>query len=632
MTTLLGPVEDSAASNDVTDNTETKWEGKSLEAEAVMINPAYDEDDAWRHSSEADSKTDAYGNKKETERIPVARKKHLIADWQKNLSDKLSTWYPSSWGSNSADSHKIVPPRHGIGNDTTDNTTFSNLNETSSAVNYTLGDSLDAPPGSSLYRSAPRIAKCTISFNYNPVYERALRSHDAHNQLHNYPLYINRQSILDDVWTKPAWILALILRELARPAVERLEWLFWMDADTVLLNPYIPISAFLPPETGEFDDINLVVVHDFNGLNNGVFAIRVCQWSVQLLSAVLAFPHYKPDFFLLFRDQSAMDELLKERRFARNLVKAPQRWFNAYQGEHNETLAPFQVRRGDFLVHFAGVGDREGRMRYWLDRAEQHLPDWEIEYKQTSYPMEVRDFWTEVAVEKEARRKRLENVKARAKDVEELVEKRLGEFEERLSEEEKEKLVEGRDHMKDVMEKQESREDPDRIEEELQKLQEATKPLNEQAERANKVLMKEAQDAIFKAQDTTLKYTGTSEVENELTETDEKLSRLKELVLQSSWKKSEVKDSIDELRQAHALLSEKVEILEDKKKAEAEEVKEQEIRQAKLEAEKELKAQLKAEQAAEEEAKKRQENEADAEKMGKQEFKKSNATKADPGK
>ena len=451
ITSMLASFEDVSRLNELNSKARTTWDRKPKEAEAITIVPSEEEDDdVWSHSNQEVNRTDMNDDTHEIRPSDESKMKYTISNWQNHLANKLSSWYSSSWGRPSTNSDSTSP------------------------INYTLGDSIDAPPGSSLYKSAPRIAKCTISFNHNPVYERALRTHDAHNQMHNYPLYISRQTILDDVWTKPAWVLALMLRELARPPVERLEWLFWMDADTVLLNPYIPISAFLPPENGDFDNVNLVVQHDSQGLNNGVFAIRVCRWSVQLLTAILAFPHYKPDFTLSLRDQSAMEELLKEKRFRRYTVQAPQRWFNAYQGEHNETLAPHQVRRGDFLVHFAGTPEREKRMRYWLDRAEQHLPDWEIEYQHTSYPTEVREFWAEVAAEKEARAKRLENAKAKVKDFEELVQKRLEEFEDKLSETEKEKLSEERDLMKDVMAKDETKEDPDRVEEVLQKLQEVS--------------------------------------------------------------------------------------------------------------------------------------------------------------
>ncbi|OCK82150.1 glycosyltransferase family 34 protein, partial [Lepidopterella palustris CBS 459.81] len=241
----------------------------------------------------------------------------------------------------------------------------------------------------------PRIGKVTILFGTpSSAYERALRTHELHDRLHNYPLHVLRSSILDNVWTKPAYILSILLRELAKPEGERLQWLLWVDGDTIILNPYVPIEALIPPEDDpEWDDVQLLVSHDWNGLNNGVFPVRVSIWSVELFSAILSFRFYRPDQHLTFRDQSAMDFLLQDDHFSPNVIRAPQRWFNAYQGEVNETLAPFQVRRGDLLVHFAGVGDRDERMRYWLSRAEKHAPDWEVDFRHTSYPEETADFW-----------------------------------------------------------------------------------------------------------------------------------------------------------------------------------------------------------------------------------------------
>lgn len=240
-----------------------------------------------------------------------------------------------------------------------------------------------------------RIAKITINTGSDDaeIYERALRTHAAHNKLHNYPMFTLRNNIMekDGVWSKPAYILSVMLRELAKPRSGRLQWLLWVDADTVILNPKIPLDILLPP--AGWTDVNMLVTEDFNGLNNGVFPIRVCSWSVELLTAVMSFPQYRPDKDLKFRDQTAMAELLKEPRFKRHTMKPPQRWFNGYPGELNDTLAPYQIRRGDLLVHFAGFTDREERMAYWLDRAEQHDPDWELDLKQTTYPPEVKDFW-----------------------------------------------------------------------------------------------------------------------------------------------------------------------------------------------------------------------------------------------
>lgn len=72
----------------------------------------------------------------------------------------------------------------------------------------------------------PTIGKMTIMFgDDNPTYERALKTHEVHNRLHGYPVYVLRQEILYDVWTKPAYILSVLLKELTKPESERLKWL-----------------------------------------------------------------------------------------------------------------------------------------------------------------------------------------------------------------------------------------------------------------------------------------------------------------------------------------------------------------------------------------------------------------------
>lgn len=85
----------------------------------------------------------------------------------------------------------------------------------------------------------------------------------------------------------------------------------WDDADVVLMNPQISLDIFIPPSP-EFDHVNLLKTHDRHGLNNGVFLIKVNDWSVKLLTTVLAFHHFKPMVELKYSEQSAMEEMLKD--------------------------------------------------------------------------------------------------------------------------------------------------------------------------------------------------------------------------------------------------------------------------------------------------------------------------------
>lgn len=321
----------------------------------------------------------------------------------------------------------------------------------------------------------PIMCKVTIiTGGENSVYERALKTHNLHNRIHGYPMHTLRQSILNDVWSKPAYILSVMLRELAKPKSQRVQWLFWVDADTIIINPHVPAEIFLPPHG--FNDVHLLVSHDFNGLNNGVFPIRVHPWSVELLSAVLAFPIYRPDENLLFRDQSAMGELLKTPKFARHTVQAPQRWFNAYQGEINETIAPFQTRPGDLLVHFAGVPNRDERMEYWLRRVELHLPEWEIEFKHTSYHTETRQFWDELAGARVGIRRKAEEMKSLSEERTETLKKALEKYNTVLNEEQKGRIDKSMEEMKKVFENEDTKENLDAIREAAEKMREVNLP------------------------------------------------------------------------------------------------------------------------------------------------------------
>ncbi|EED11621.1 conserved hypothetical protein [Talaromyces stipitatus ATCC 10500] len=139
----------------------------------------------------------------------------------------------------------------------------------------------------------PNVGKVTMVYGNNSIYERAVNTHKVHSRRFDYPHFILRRPILDGVWNKYAILLSVLLRELEKPAERRLQWLFWTDADTVLMNPNLPLETFLPPP--DVLNVHLLLTKDWNGMNNGVFPIRVHPWSVELLSAALAYPVMNPN-------------------------------------------------------------------------------------------------------------------------------------------------------------------------------------------------------------------------------------------------------------------------------------------------------------------------------------------------
>jgi len=260
---------------------------------------------------------------------------------------------------------------------------------------------LDNP---SSQRPIPILAKLMLMVGEpNDIYERALNTHQRHATKHGYSMFVQRHPLVegDTYWSKPAFVLSVLLRELGKPDEERLRWLMWVDYDTIVLNQKTPVEAFLPgPEWDE--DLHFLVSNDFNGLNDGVFFIRVHTWSVDFMSALMAYRHFNPNTTLFWHEQSAMTNLLKEPCFSRHTLQLPWRWFNSYDVDalHNEpknVQKEFSVYPGDLLVHLAGVQGREVAMSLWLNNvAERHDPTWEVDFGKTSYAGETTTFWEEL--------------------------------------------------------------------------------------------------------------------------------------------------------------------------------------------------------------------------------------------
>lgn len=491
--------------------------------------------------------TDSPGND------PIAKEPTVsgaLSELHHAVSDKLQSWNPYRVGSSTQQHRNKTAGAKGAG---------ANAAGTSNMGEYVT----DGIKEEDRLGAKTRIGKCTILFYGNSYWERAIRTHEQHDKIHGYRLHVLRQQLLDDVWTKPAYILDLLLRELGKPESERLEWLFWVDADTIILNPYIPIETFLPPPGSEFDDVHLMYSNDWNGLNNGVFPVRVSQWSVQLFSAIVAFRYYRPDAELIFRDQSAMNTLMQEPKFARNIVNAPQRWFNAYQGEVNETLQPFQIRRGDLLVHFAGVPDRERRMGYWLDRAEQHLDDWEIPVKSTSYPVEAKDFWAGVRDARKNHNEGLAATRLKATTWIGKIEQQLEEYSDRLTEDQAAAIDEAKGKLQKTIESDRWEYDVTLATDAMQALSEATAPLTLAITSAHKLLLNAAHEAIFAGEKDLLNVdfeAGTSEPD--LQQISETVKNLKSLVMapEESWNRQDITDATNAVTEARARVQEKADV------------------------------------------------------------------------
>jgi hypothetical protein len=211
----------------------------------------------------------------------------------------------------------------------------------------------------------------------------------------------------------------------------------WFDADTLVMNLETPLETFLPPANhSALNEVDLLITTNWDGLNSGVFAMRVSTWSVSLLSAILAYPIYESTRMQKdrFRDQSAFQYLLEDGKSPLadlpmkgkdRWAKVPMRWFNSlpvnnaffkngtwifgknmtkamldngttevFNDGHGGKVNPWKVMQGDMIVHFAGSSNvRDSWMEPWVARAEQNLPEWNNATTKYLLREEAKEFW-----------------------------------------------------------------------------------------------------------------------------------------------------------------------------------------------------------------------------------------------
>ena len=111
------------------------------------------------------------------------------------------------------------------------------------------------------------------------------------------------------------------------------------------MNQEIPLEIFEPPS--DFKHINWMAGKDYNGLNAGVFLLRVNTWSLNLLNRVMTYKHYHPNEEYVFEEQTILARLTEnDDEFKKESIYVPKSWFNAYFYSLQE------VKPGLLLSHF----------------------------------------------------------------------------------------------------------------------------------------------------------------------------------------------------------------------------------------------------------------------------------------
>ena len=120
---------------------------------------------------------------------------------------------------------------------------------------------------------------------------------------------------------------------------------------------------------------------------------RVSEWSVQMLSEVLALRQLLPEVHFEYFDQGALRWVMEKPEYLQHVIYQPHDWWNTF----GLNRPPYDTDA--FMLHFAGADccgqeDSKGTvMGRWLDILENDPQEYAKELEKTKLPKEVGDYW-----------------------------------------------------------------------------------------------------------------------------------------------------------------------------------------------------------------------------------------------
>jgi hypothetical protein len=164
----------------------------------------------------------------------------------------------------------------------------------------------------------------------------------------NKEAYCSRHGLSFDCRTEgfdssrpPAWSKILFIKE----QLPECDWLFWTDADSLVMNSAVPLTAFLD------DHFDLIMSRDrYHGINTGNFLVRNTPWALDFLGRVYAQDQFRDH--PLWENAAVLSLSGSDPEVRRHTHVVPNKLFNGY-------ITDGSYVPGDFMVHFAGLKDRE---------------------------------------------------------------------------------------------------------------------------------------------------------------------------------------------------------------------------------------------------------------------------------
>jgi hypothetical protein len=220
--------------------------------------------------------------------------------------------------------------------------------------------------------------------NYQGVLGFSWKNKQDYANKHGYSLFDESDQV--DESRPPGWSKILATRRLLKE--ENCSWVFWLDADTIIMDSDRRVEEFIPSDPTK----DFVITSDLNNTkyNNGVWLIRNSEWGHDFLDSWWSMTTYiHPVGMASSGDQHSMNALLQERDELSEKghgVKPPQCTFNSFTNmvkpfeqaeqllvanitEQSYYMSEYYYHKGDFLAHAAGVENKVGVLKKMLQLA-----------------------------------------------------------------------------------------------------------------------------------------------------------------------------------------------------------------------------------------------------------------------
>ena len=217
--------------------------------------------------------------------------------------------------------------------------------------------------------------------DFDGVAKLTLPNIQGYAEQHDYAF--QDASDMIDTSRPPAWSKIKAVQHLLDKE-QNCDWVFWIDADIVVMNSSIAVESFLPTANSGID---LLITMDRRlTANSGAWLIRNTQWSRDFLQTWWNMRRWVREPGLsLSGDNAAFGHLMEERMLLSEhkarIKMVPRCTFNSFAVFVREESSPLSERdhewylsknfyhRGDFMAHASGVDHKEACVSMLLEKA-----------------------------------------------------------------------------------------------------------------------------------------------------------------------------------------------------------------------------------------------------------------------